>query len=163
MNRFITAVALIIVSISAYAEDPNLIFMDDPTARPTVGSLEEYTKVKSSSSHDADFIYDEIGDDGTKPVFPGGHAALLKYVADHLRYPTLAQENGIQGKVTVMFVVTKTGSIGQVKVVSGVDSDLDKEAVRITKSLLKFTQAKVNGKAVDCWYTLPITFKLQGI
>lgn len=163
MKRFITAVALIIASISAYAEDPILIFMDDPTARPTVESLEEDSQVKSNSSYDADLIYEKIGDDGTEPTFPGGEGALMRYVANHLRYPSLAQENGTQGKVIVMFVVTKTGTIGQVKVVRGVDSDLDKEAVRIAKSLPKFNPAKINGMPVNCWYTLPVTFKLQGM
>ncbi|MDE5649731.1 MAG: energy transducer TonB [Duncaniella sp.] len=98
-----------------------------------------------------------------KPQFPGGEAALLKYVADHIRYPAMAQENNIQGRVTVQFVVTKTGSVGEVKVVRGKDPDLDKEAVRVVKSLPKFVPGKMNGHAVNVWYTLPINFKLQGI
>lgn len=97
------------------------------------------------------------------PQFPGGEAALLKYVASHIRYPSVAQENGIQGRVTVQFVVTKTGSVGQVKVVRGKDPDLDKEAIRVVKSLPKFTPGKMNGHAVNVWYTLPITFKLEGV
>ena len=97
------------------------------------------------------------------PVFPGGDAALLKWIGSHINYPPVAQENGIQGKVTVQFVVTKTGSVGQVKVVRGKDPDLDKEAVRVVKSLPKFTLGKMNGHAVNVWYTVPITFKLQGI
>ncbi len=97
------------------------------------------------------------------PVFPGGEAALLKYVAEHIRYPAMAQENNIQGRVVVQFVVTKTGSIGQVKVVRSKDPDLDKEAVRVVKSLPKFTPGKMNGHAVNVWYTLPINFKLQGV
>lgn len=97
------------------------------------------------------------------PVFPGGEAALLKYVAEHIRYPPMAQENNIQGRVVVQFVVTKTGSIGQVKVVRSKDPDLDKEAVRVVKSLPKFTPGKMNGHAVNVWYTLPINFKLQGV
>lgn len=89
------------------------------------------------------------------PVFPGGEAALLKYVAEHIRYPAMAQENNIQGRVVVQFVVTKTGSIGQVKVVRSKDPDLDREAVRVVKSLPKFTPGKMNGHAVNVWYTLP--------
>ena len=69
-----------------------------------------------------------------KPQFPGGEAALLKYVAEHIRYPAMAQENNIQGRVVVQFVVTKTGEVGEVKVVRGKDPDLDKEAVRVVKS-----------------------------
>ena len=98
-----------------------------------------------------------------KPQFPGGEAALLKYVADHIRYPAMAQENNVQGRVVVQFVVTKTGSVGEVKVVRGKDPDLDKEAVRVVKSLPKFVPGKMNGHAVNVWYTLPIQFKLQGV
>ena len=97
------------------------------------------------------------------PVFPGGEAALLKYVADHIRYPAMAQENNIQGRVVVQFVVTKTGSVGQVKVVRSKDPDLDREAIRVVKSLPKFTPGKMNGHPVNVWYTLPINFKLQGV
>ncbi|MCM1051877.1 MAG: energy transducer TonB [Paenibacillus sp.] len=98
-----------------------------------------------------------------KPQFPGGEAALLKYVSEHIRYPAMAQENNIQGRVVVQFVVTKTGDVGEVKVVRGKDPDLDKEAVRVVKSLPKFVPGKMNGHAVNVWYTLPIQFKLQGI
>ncbi len=98
-----------------------------------------------------------------KPQFPGGEAALLKYVAEHIRYPAMAQENNIQGRVVVQFVVTKTGSVGEVKVVRGKDPDLDKEAVRVVKSLPKFVPCKMNGHSVNVWYTLPIQFKLQGV
>lgn len=103
-------------------------------------------------------IYDCVEED---PVFPGGQEALRKYVSEHIKYPPIAQENGIQGKVTVQFVVTKTGSIGQVRVVRGKDPELDKEAVRVVKTLPKFTPGKMNGHAVNVWYTLPITFRLQ--
>ncbi len=103
-------------------------------------------------------IFDSVEQE---PQFPGGQAALLKYIADHLKYPTAAQENGIQGRVTVQFVVTKNGSVGQVRVVRGKDPDLDKEAVRVVKSLPKFTPGKMNGHPVNVWYTVPITFKLM--
>ena len=98
-----------------------------------------------------------------QPQFPGGEAALLKYVAEHIRYPAVAQENNIQGKVVVQFVVTKTGAVGEVKVVRSKDPDLDKEAVRVVKSLPNFVPGKMNGHAVNVWYTLPITFRLQGV
>ncbi|WP_301185949.1 energy transducer TonB [uncultured Duncaniella sp.] len=98
-----------------------------------------------------------------KPQFPGGEAALLAYVSKNIRYPAMAQENNIQGRVVVQFVVTKTGSVGEVKVVRGKDPDLDKEAVRVVKTLPKFVPGKMNGHAVNVWYTLPIQFKLQGM
>ena len=97
------------------------------------------------------------------PTFPGGEAALLKYIADHIRYPAVAQENNVQGRVVVQFVVTKTGKVGEVKVVRSKDPDLDKEAVRVVKSLPNFIPGKMNGNPVNVWYTLPVNFKLQGV
>ncbi len=97
------------------------------------------------------------------PQFPGGDVALLKYISDHIKYPTIAMENNVQGKVVVQFVVTRDGSIGEVKVARGKDPDLDKEAVRVVKTLPKFIPGKMNGQAVNVWYTLPINFKLQGV
>ncbi len=97
------------------------------------------------------------------PQFPGGEAELMKYLSKNIKYPTMAMENNIQGRVVVQFVVTKTGSIGEVKVVRSVDRDLDREAIRVCKSLPKFTPGKMNGQAVNVWYTLPVNFKLQGV
>lgn len=97
------------------------------------------------------------------PQFPGGDAELLKYVNDHIKYPAMAQENGIQGQVVVQFVVTKDGTVGEVKVVRSKDPDLDKEAVRVVKTLPKFIPGKMNGQNVNVWFTLPIRFKLAGI
>ena len=97
------------------------------------------------------------------PQFPGGEAELMKYLSKNIKYPTMAMENNIQGRVVVQFVVTKTGSIGEVKVVRSVDRDLDREAIRVCKSLPKFTLGKMNGQAVNVWYTLPVNFKLQGV
>lgn len=97
------------------------------------------------------------------PQFPGGDAELMKHIQKNLKYPPVAMENNIQGRVVVQFVVTKTGKVGEVKVVRGKDPDLDKEAVRVVKTLPDFIPGKMNGQAVNVWYTLPITFKLQGV
>ena len=97
------------------------------------------------------------------PTFPGGEAALMKWLQSHLQYPQLAAENNIQGRVVVQFVVTKSGAIGEVKVVRSVDRDLDREAIRVCKSLPKFVPGRQNGQPVSVWYTLPVTFKLQGV
>lgn len=94
------------------------------------------------------------------PQFPGGEAELLKYIASHIKYPTMAAENNIQGRVVVKFVVGKDGRVGEVVVVRGKDPDLDKEAVRVVKTLPNFIPGKMNGEAVSVWYTLPINFKL---
>ena len=97
------------------------------------------------------------------PTFPGGDAELMKYLSSHINYPPMAMENNIQGRVIVQFVVTKSGKVGEVKVVRGVDRDLDNEAVRVVKSLPDFIPGRMNGQAVNVWYTLPVTFKLQGV
>jgi protein TonB len=95
------------------------------------------------------------------PQYPGGEAELLKYIATHIKYPTMAAENNIQGRVVVKFVVKKDGNVGDVVVLRGKDPDLDKEAVRVVKTLPRFIPGKMNGQAVAVWYTLPINFKLQ--
>lgn len=97
------------------------------------------------------------------PTFPGGEAELLKWISNHLKYPPMAMENGVQGRVVIRFVVTKDGSVGEVQVYRGKDPDLDKEAVRVVKSLPKFIPGKMNGQAVNVWFTLPVNFKLQGV
>lgn len=97
------------------------------------------------------------------PQFPGGDAELMKFLSKNIKYPTMAMENNIQGRVVVQFVVTKTGAIGEVKVVRSVNRDLDREAIRVCKSLPRFTPGKMNGQAVNVWYTLPVNFKLQGV
>ncbi|MCC8070755.1 MAG: energy transducer TonB [Bacteroidales bacterium] len=98
-----------------------------------------------------------------EPQFPGGQAALLKWIGEHINYPTVAAENNIQGTVLVRFVVTKDGSVGEVQVLRSKDPDLDKEAVRVVKKLPNFTPGKMNGHPVNVWFTIPIKFKLQGV
>ncbi len=95
------------------------------------------------------------------PQFPGGEGELLKYISTHIKYPTMAAENNIQGRVVVKFVVQKDGKVGEVVVLRGRDPELDKEAVRVVKTLPNFIPGKMNGQAVSVWYTLPINFKLQ--
>ncbi|MBP5688257.1 MAG: TonB family protein, partial [Muribaculaceae bacterium] len=97
------------------------------------------------------------------PSFPGGDAALMSFIIKNIKYPKTAQDNGIQGKVVVQFVVEKNGKVGEVRVIRGVDNDLDREAVRICKMLPAFSPGRnAAGDPVRVWYTLPISFKLQG-
>ena len=96
-----------------------------------------------------------------QPLFPGGPAALMKYLSENTKYPVVAQENGIQGRVTVQFVVEKDGSISDVHVLRGVDPSLDKEAVRVVKSMPRWTPGKQNGITVRVNYRVPVLFRLQ--
>lgn len=94
------------------------------------------------------------------PSFPGGEQAMYAFLKQNLRYPEMAAQNNIQGRVTVQFVVEKDGTISNVKVVRGKDPDLDKEAVRVVKSMPKFIPGRMNGQSVRVFYTLPVNFKL---
>lgn len=93
--------------------------------------------------------------------FPGGQGALMKFLSNNIRYPESAQQNDIQGRVIVKFVVEKDGSIGNVTVVKGVDRDLDREAIRVVKKMPRWQPGKNNGVAVRSYFNLPVTFRLQ--
>ena len=95
------------------------------------------------------------------PSFPGGDAALMQFLSKNIKYPVVAEENGIQGRVIATFVVERDGSITDVKVVKSVDPSLDKEAIRVLKSMPKWIPGKQNGSAVRVKYTVPVTFRLQ--
>lgn len=95
-----------------------------------------------------------------KPEFPGGEAALLKWIAQNTKYPEIAKENGIQGRVFVGFVIDKAGKVTEVKVLRGVDPYLDKEAVRVVGQMPSWSPGKQRGKPVKVSYQVPINFKL---
>ena len=95
------------------------------------------------------------------PSFPGGQAALMQWLNANIKYPVIAAENGIEGRVIVQFVVSKTGSISDVRVVRGVDPSLDKEAVRVVSNMPNWTPGRQNGTTVNVRFTLPVTFRLQ--
>lgn len=97
----------------------------------------------------------------TMPEFPGGQGVLLQYLAKSIKYPVIAQENGIQGRVSCSFVVNKDGSIVDAEVIRGVDPSLDKEALRVINSMPKWSPGKQRGKPVRVKYTVPVTFRLQ--
>ena len=95
------------------------------------------------------------------PSFPGGQAALFEWLSKNIKYPVVAEENGVQGRVIVTFVVERNGSITDVQVVKSVDPSLDKEAVRVVKAMPHWIPGKQNGSAVRVKFTVPVTFRLQ--
>ena len=95
------------------------------------------------------------------PSFPGGQGALMAFLSSNIKYPVVAQENGVQGRVIVGFVVEKDGSISDVKVMRSVDPSLDREAQRVVKAMPKWKPGKQNGSAVRVKYTVPVVFRLQ--
>ena len=95
------------------------------------------------------------------PSYPGGMGALMQYLSSNIKYPAIAEENGIQGRVICTFVVERDGSITDVKIAKSVDPSLDKEAMRVVSKMPKWIPGKQNGSAVRVKYTLPVTFRLQ--
>lgn len=95
------------------------------------------------------------------PMYPGGDGALMGYLRDNIHYPTVAAENGVQGRVVVGFVVERDGSITDVKILRGVDPSLDREAMRVVKSMPRWNPGKQNGSAVRVKYQVPVSFRLQ--
>lgn len=115
---------------------------------------------KVENAPQEDMIYDIVDEPAD---FPGGVAALKKYMAENLRYPQMAIENELQGKCYLQFIVTETGEITNIKVKKGVPNcpECDKEAIRMAKSMPKWIPGKKKGKAVDSTFSLPVTFKLN--
>lgn len=107
---------------------------------------------------DEDIIVDHVEH---MPEFPGGMTALMKYLGSNIKYPSISQEVGSQGRVIVQFVVNKDGTIVNPTVVRGVDAYLDKEAVRVISSMPKWKPGVQNGKKVRVKYTVPVVFRLQ--
>ncbi|MDR0801333.1 energy transducer TonB [Fluviicola sp.] len=107
-----------------------------------------------------EIIYDIVDENAD---FPGGRAALLKYLSENIKYPQTAVEMGIQGKSYLQFVVSENGFISNVKVKKGVTDcpECDQEAIRVIKGMPKWTPGKVNGKAVNSTFSLPVSFKLN--
>lgn len=95
------------------------------------------------------------------PMYPGGDAALMGYLRDNIKYPTVAAENGVQGRVVVGFVVERDGSITDVNILRGVDPSLDREAMRVVKSMPRWNPGKQNGSAVRVKFQVPVSFRLQ--
>ena len=102
-------------------------------------------------------VYDKVNE---LPQFPGGNHALFQFIKDNQRYPQIAKENGIQGRVILQFVVDETGKVSDPKVLRSVDPSLDAEAIRIVKAMPRWTPGMQDGKAVAVRYTLPVNFSL---
>jgi protein TonB len=129
------------------ADDKTLITVAPVISAPKAEEEESATEVF--------FIVEDM------PEFPGGEMALRAYIANAIKYPVIAQENGIQGKVYVTFVVGKDGSVSNATIARGVDPSIDKEALRVVNSLPKWKPGKQRGKPVNVSYTVPINFVLQ--
>ena len=130
--------------------------------------IEEELEIEDTESdEEEEIIIEEVDDDEffmvveNMPEFPGGDLGLMKYIQRNVKYPAIAKEYNITGKVYVSFIVDKSGSVTNVKVVRGVDKNLDAEALRVVKSLPKYKPGKQRGIAVRVMFTIPINFTLN--
>jgi len=120
-----------------------------------VVDIQDLPTDEASAEEEVFFVVEEM------PLFPGGELGLKKWIAQNVKYPAIARENDIQGKVFVRFVVTSGGKVDKVQIIRGVDPLLDAEAIRVVNSLPRWKPGMQRGKPVSVWYTVPINFKLQ--
>lgn len=131
---------------------------NDEIGGEVLKAKEEIAQPEPPKNEEENKVFDVVEE---QPSFPGGQGALMAWLNDNIKYPVVAAENGIQGKVIVQFVVGKNGSISNVKVLRSVDPSLDKEAVRVVSNMPNWTPGKQNGASVNVRFTLPVTFRLQ--
>lgn len=146
-----------IVENDIKVDDPFSIF-DSGADERTLIDVTPIVTADEEKDEDADKIFVVVED---MPEFPGGEMALRAFIGNAIKYPVIAQENGIQGKVYVTFVVGKDGSVSNATIARGVDASLDKEALRVVNTLPKWKPGKQRGKPVNVSYTVPINFQLQ--
>ncbi|MFO7614745.1 MAG: energy transducer TonB [Bacteroidales bacterium] len=121
--------------------------------------MQEYIPVSIEEEDDSEGIIFMVVE--SMPEFPGGEANLYKFLAENIKYPQMAKESGIQGRVFVTFVVERDGSVTDVRVIRGIGGGCDEEAIRVVKNMPKWTPGKQRGKAVRVQYNLPVKFTLQ--
>ena len=148
-----------IVEDNIKVEDTNIISTeDDATHAQTATYVASAAVVAEEEEVDESFVFVSVE---KMPEFPGGDAALLKWISENVNYPTIAAENGVQGRVNCTFVVNADGSVTDVSVVRGIDPNLDKEATRVLSKLPKFRPGEQRGKPVRVKYSVPVRFQLK--
>ncbi len=148
---------LLIVENNTEITDELEIIDSEATSETAIDAqMQSYRKPEVDVEETTVFIAPE-----EMPEFPGGYAALLNFLSQNIKYPSIASESGITGKVTVNFVVNKDGSISDARILRGVDPALDKEALRVIYSLPKWKPGKQSGRPVRVSYSVPINFKLE--
>ena len=132
---------------------------DEVSKETALYSSAPITLANDSTRPKKDDVYTAVE---VMPQFPGGEKALLKYIASNLKYPVQSQENKVEGKVYIRFIVTEKGNITKVAVMRSLDQYCNEEALRVIKEMPKWTPGKQNGKNVSVYYVIPIKFKLTG-
>lgn len=143
----VPVISLVFIFLSAFGKISSLSSMPPST---------EVSDLNSGAADQVPFVSVE-----EMPLFPGGDAALLKYIGEATRYPENAKKNKIEGRVIVRFCVTEKGRINKISILKGVEQEIDAEAVRVVGTLPEFKPGRQGGKDVPVWYMVPITFTLQ--
>lgn len=151
------------------AEELNIVEDDVELEQQDILSSEDNQKEAQVQTYVAPAVVEEEEESAQQiftvveqmPEFPGGQGALLQYLAKSIKYPVIAQENGIQGRVSCSFVINRDGAIVDAEVIRGVDPSLDKEALRVINTMPKWKPGMQRGKPVRVKYTVPVTFRLQ--
>ncbi|WP_242929473.1 energy transducer TonB [Pontibacter vulgaris] len=128
----------------------------DPNAKVDLGDIDGTSDVVAEVVEEKPYTYVE-----QMPSFPGGDSEMLKYLGKNIRYPAAAQRAGVEGLVVLSFVVSKTGEISEIQVIKNLGSGTDEEAVRVVKTMPKWTPGKQNGRTVPVRYTLPVRFTIK--
>ena len=152
------AEVLTVVEDDVQLDDVDILSSEDDASTAQVQTYTPPAVVEEEEEESAKQIFTVVEE---MPEFPGGQGALLQYLSKSIKYPVIAQENGIQGRVSCSFVVEKDGSVTDVQVLRGVDPSLDKEAIRVITAMPKWKPGKQRGKPVRVKYTVPVTFRLQ--
>jgi TonB family C-terminal domain len=154
----VAAEVLNVVEDDVELEQQDILSSEDAQTEAQVQTYVAPVAVVEDEEESAQQIFTVVEE---MPQFPGGEAKLLEFINKGIKYPVIAQENGIQGRVICSFVVNRDGSVVDAEVVRGVDPSLDKEALRVINTMPKWTPGKQRGKPVRVKYTVPITFRLQ--
>lgn len=125
-------------------------------APPDLGDIDGTSDVVAEVVEEKPYTYVE-----QMPTFPGGESEMMKYLGKNIRYPAAAQRAGIEGIVVLSFVVSKTGEISEIEVLKSLGGGTDEEAVRVVKTMPKWTPGKQNGRAVPVRYTLPVRYTIK--
>jgi protein TonB len=157
-NSFIKSSGLKLFLVAPLIVMALLVFSLNASAQQSTKVKTETTPPASDKDGMTDGAYQKVDE---MPIFPGGDAALLKYIAENTKYPSDAKDKRIQGKVIMRFKVKEDGSVSDVAVINGVYPSIDTESIRVIGTLPKFTPGKLKGKNVAVWYMVPITFSLK--
>lgn len=164
MRQLLIVLALMTsVTVSAQQPDKFAFQVPEPTTEsfePKVFDIVEQMPSFGGAEYTVTYTDEKGNTHQKKKVCPPGQAGLFQYLSNTIQYPVVAEENGVQGRVIVTFVVERDGSITDVKVVKSVAPSLDREAVRVVRSMPKWTPGKQKGDAVRVKYTMPVTFRL---